>query len=165
METCQEGSDTSISQVDGRDVLNLDKERSSFMLVARGIIWYLGFLMVTSLLCETHLGFSYWIWRIHRCSEHLLIVWIHWLLPISHRARSWPERCDGLYTTARSHAALTARTKGGKRHLLTRGFSTVLVSSLQPWKVSRADIFLALLVQGWNLRFRNFITCSWSHSS
>ena len=74
METCQEGSDTSISQVDGRDVLNLDKERSSFMLVARGIIWYLGFLMVTSLLCETHLGFSYWIWRIHRCSEHLLIV-------------------------------------------------------------------------------------------
>ena len=72
METCQEGSDTSISQVDGRDVLNPDKVRSSFMLVARGIIWYLGFLM-ESLLCETHLGFSCWIWRVHRCSEHLLI--------------------------------------------------------------------------------------------
>lgn len=144
-EMCQQESDTSISQVDNRCVLNLDQVCFSFSAAAKGII-YSWITCGTSLLCEMQLGFPGEIWRIHRCSEHLSVVesaddgpFIAVLTADQRCVRA----CTPCVVTGSAHCLRQRR----KELSFNVWVSTVLVSSPQPGEVSKADILLTLIIQ------------------
>lgn len=67
-----------------------------------------------------------------------------------------------------SQAALTACVKEGKSYLSMCGFPQSWFPHHNPGRWVRQISFspwLSRVMKWWNLRFRNFISCSWSHSS